>query len=157
MQHRQVPLNVKIRKICEIHPKCWNFSKSANFNIFSVFQKRTQKSMFFIFSPEKMAQFFFLDSELEAKSWDKVTKSEKSESVKIFKLIVFINTFRVQIWSLERYLTENGIKENFPLIFFLHEKKKCCSEFDVESIFHVRIEFLIFSCFWFEPNSIRVP
>ena len=124
MENPQVPLNVKIKKICEIHQKCWKFSKSANFDFFSLLQKRTQKSTIFIFSPEKMAQFFFLDSELTTKSYDKITKSEKYAFVKIFKLLGFINTFWLRIWRLEGVSHREWDKRKFSLNFFSLRKKE---------------------------------
>ena len=124
MENPQVPLNVKIQKMCEIHQKCWNFSKSSNFDFFSFLQKRTHKSTIFIFSPEKMANFFFLDSELAAKSYDKITKSEKYAFVKFFKLLGFINTFWLRIWCLEGVSHREWDKRKFSLNFFSLRKKE---------------------------------
>ena len=124
MENPQVPLNVKIRKMCEIHQNVGIFQNPQILIFFSFFQKKTQKSLFFIISPENMAPFFFLDSELESKSWDKMTKSEKSESVKFFKLLVFINTFRLRIWFLERVSDREWDKRKFSLNFFPSRKKE---------------------------------
>ena len=68
MENPQVPLNVKIRKMCEIYQNVEIFQNPRILIFFSLFQKKTQQLPFFIISPENMAQFFFLNSELEAKS-----------------------------------------------------------------------------------------